>query len=217
MKILFVVSHPDDLEFSCGGLLAKLVEKQKCDDYVWGLQEPCADPPDEIKIHVFSDSADIEGNDGILEELSKSIHGVYGLVCNVHKYPTMHFREHYQAIRDDIFRIKQEFHPDVVYCKSPNAIHPDHQVIGEACESIFLETTIYAMEGIRDGYNQRINKWVSISAADLETKILAIMQYKSQERRSYSDADLIRAWARFRGGQVGKQYAEAFEILREIT
>ena len=110
MKILIVTAHPDDLEFSMGGTLARLIKEKH-----------------EFKIHVFSDSADVKGNDGIAGEVFDSIKGVYGLGCNIHKYPTMHFREHYQDIRDAIFKIKQDFQPDIVYCKSPNALHPDHQ------------------------------------------------------------------------------------------
>jgi len=198
MKILIISSHPDDIEFSMGATLAKLI----------GF---------DIEIHVFSDSADIKGNDGIQQEVFDSIQGVYGLDCTVHKYPTMHFRENYQDIRDDIFKIKQEFDPDVVYCKSPNGLHPDHQVIGEACESIFLECSVYAMEGLRDGHVQPINKWEIIDDEELNAKIKAIGCYRSQEKRHYSNIKTVEAIARFRGGQVGVEYAEGFEVLREVS
>jgi N-acetylglucosamine malate deacetylase 1 len=200
MKILIVSSHPDDIEFAMGATLNRLT---KGSDY--------------IEVHIFSQSEDIHGNEGIQEECNNSIHGIYKLDLHIHKYPTMHFSEHQQAIRDDIFKIKQEMHPDVVYCKSPNAIHPDHRLIGQACESIFLEQTIYAMEGVRDGHNQMINKWVEVSEDDLNVKIDAIACYKSQHRRGYSNAKTIEAWARFRGNQVGLQLAEGFEVLREIS
>jgi len=124
MKILIVTAHPDDLEFGMGATLAKLVNqrtKTPLDTIPPTKGAYKTAPEHQIKIHVFSNSADVKGNDGILQELSKSIHGVYGLSCTLHEYSTMHFGEHYQAIRDDIFRIKQEFHPDVVYCKSPNS------------------------------------------------------------------------------------------------
>ena len=200
MKILIVTAHPDDCEFSIGATLAKL---SRLDN--------------EIKIHVFSTSDTIEGNEGIVKESERSIHGIYNLDLNLHKYPTMHFIEHYQEIRDDIFRIKQEFHPDVVYCKSPKSIHPDHRVIGEACESIFLESTIYGMESIRDGHNQHINKWVEVSEEDLDVKISAIMCYKSQSRRGYRNSELIKSIARMRGNQVGRKFAEGFEVIRDVS
>jgi len=210
MKILIISAHPDDIEMSMGSTLAKLA---LTDNDHSGLDHETHT----LQIHILSSSHTIDGNAGITKELGKSLHGIYDLQFHLHEYPTMHFQEHYQAIRDDVFRIKQEFNPDVVYCKSPNAIHPDHRVIGEACESIFLECSVYAMEGIRDGQNQKINKWVSINAEDLNTKINAIKCYTSQTRRKYSDQSLIDAWARFRGAQVGVQFAEGFEVIREVS
>lgn len=171
----------------------------------------------DIRIHVFSNSVAIEGNEGIREELAASIRGVYDLDFTLHEYPTMHFTEHYQAIRDDIFRVKQKFNPHVVYTTSPNALHPDHRVVGEAVESIFLETTVYAMEGIRDGHNQHINKWVEVSLDDMLVKRVALEKYQSQKVRGYHDPELMESWARFRGGQIGKKYAEGFQVLREVS
>ncbi len=129
----------------------------------------------------------------------------------------MHFQANQQAIRDDIFKIKEDLHPDIVYCKSPNAIHPDHIVIGEACQSIFIESTIYALEGVRDGHKQLINKWNEISESDLDVKMAAIACYKTQNKRSYSDNKIMEAWARWRGSQVGVQFAEGFEVIREVS
>jgi len=200
MNILVVTAHPDDLEFSFGGSLNRLMHGK---DY--------------IEVHIFSQSDTIHGNEGIVEECTASIRGIYELDLHIHKYPTMHFSEHQQAIRDDIFKIKEELHPTVVFCKSPNSLHPDHRVIGEACESIFLESTVYAMEGIRDGHRQHINKWMEISADDLEVKLTAIGCYKSQRRRGYSNSKIIESWARFRGGQIGVEFAEGLEVIREIS
>ena len=200
MRILICTAHPDDIEFGCGATLNRLRNGK---DY--------------IEVHIFSQSDTIQGNEGIQEECKRSISDIYKLELHIHKYPTMHFIEHQQSIRDDIFKIKQKMHPDVIYCKSPNSLHPDHRVIGEACESIFLESTIYGIEGIRDGHNQLVNKWVEVSEEDLNVKIDALACYKSQERRTYSNSKTIEAWARFRGNQVGVQYAEAFEVIREVS
>lgn len=200
MRILIITSHLDDFEFGCGATVSRL--KREGHD---------------IRVCVFSASLTIEGNEGIKEEGVASVRGVYGLDFTVHDFLTMHFTEHYQDIRDIIFKLKQSFNPDVVYCKSPNSLHPDHRVIGEAVESIFLENTIYGMEGIRDGHNQRINKWVEVSSADLAVKQKALACYQSQKNKGYSDMQVIEGWARFRGAQVGKRYAEGFEVLKEVS
>lgn len=212
MKILIVSAHPDDIEMSMGATLARLANAETEMEPPGGLWTK----DNEIIVHVFSDSADVKGNDGIQQEVFDSMK-LYGLDCTVHKYPTMHFREHYQKIRDTIYKLKQEIDPDVVYCKSPNSLHPDHQVIGEACESIFLECTVYGMFGIRDGHNIRANKWVMVDQAELDLKLQSVMAYKSQQRRSYANSEFIIGQAKMRGMQVGVEYAEAFEVIREVS
>ena len=199
-KILIVTAHPDDAEFGMGATLHQLMNGK---DYV--------------ELHIFSQSDTIHGNEGIQDECKRSISDIYKLDLHLHKYPTMHFHEHQQAIRNDIFKLKQDLNPDIIYCKSPTAIHPDHIVIGDACESIFLEKTVYGLEGVRDGQNQVINKWNKISEEDLNVKMQALMCYKTQNIRAYSDAKVIEAWARWRGSQVGVEYAEGFEVIREVT
>ena len=206
MIILIATAHPDDVELCMGGTLAKLVQRQY-------------DIDDEITIllHIFSYSDTIPGNDNIAEELSKSVAGVYGLDRTVYKFPTMHFNEHNQEIRDRLFQVKQNTHPDVVYCTSPNALNPDHIVIGKACESMFFESTIYGMEGIRDGHNQKINKWEKIELEHLETKLDALSQYKSQSEKGYFKRGVILGHASYRGAQIGVPFAEGFEVIREVS
>jgi LmbE family N-acetylglucosaminyl deacetylase len=199
-KILFCTAHPDDLEFSAGATLSGLIKENH-----------------EISVHVFSTSESIYGNEGIIDEVKHSISDIYHLDLIVHRFPTMHFREHYQEIRDIVFKIKEDFIPDDVYCTSPNSLHPDHQVIGEACESIFLESSIFALENIRDGHNQKVNKWNSVTESDLDTKLLALNCYHSQKRRSYHDTKVVESIARFRGSQIGVEFAEAFEVIRVVT
>jgi LmbE family N-acetylglucosaminyl deacetylase len=199
-KVLIITAHPDDAELGCGGTMARLIRE--------GHQ---------VGVHVFSMSDSIEGNDGISEEVESSLHGVYNVDFAVHDYRTMYFTEQYQAIRNDIHSIKEFVKPDVVYCKSPHALHPDHRVIGEACESIFLETTVYGIEGIRDSQNQKINKWVELGVSDLDIKLQVLKKYKSQKDKHYFNPEAITAWARFRGTQIGKPFAEGFEVIREVS
>lgn len=199
MRILILGAHPDDVELSIGGTLSRLKREDN-----------------DIRVHVFSSSVTIEGNEGIKDEVVASIRGVYGLDLSVYDFPTMYFEDHYQEIRNRVYDLKQKFNPHMVLTKSPNALHPDHRIIGEAAESIFLDTTVYAMEGIRDFHNQRINKWWAFSEDDLDTKLKALACYKTQSDKLYFDREMIKAMAIFRGRQVGRNYAEGLEVIREI-
>jgi N-acetylglucosamine malate deacetylase 1 len=199
MKILIVSAHPDDIELCMGATLSRLKREGH-----------------EIQTHIFSDSKSIEGNENIDEELHESLK-IYGLDEIVYAFETMHFQESYQLIRQHIYEAKLEFNPDVVYCMSPHSLHPDHRVIGEACESIFLETTVYGMSWIRDWHNVDPDKFTKVTLDDMLVKRCAIECYKSQKDKTYTDPEILESIARVFGAQIGERYAEAFEVIREVS
>jgi hypothetical protein len=53
-----------------------------------------------------------------------------------------------------------------------------------------------------------------VSPDQLERKIGALTQYRSQQFRSYAKDEFIRSLARVRGTQVGQELAESFEVIR---
>ena len=57
---------------------------------------------------------------------------------------------------------------------------------------------------------------IKLELQDVENKIAAIAEYKSQTLRGYSDADFLRAQARTRGVRIGSEFAEAFEVIRMV-
>ena len=79
-----------------------------------------------------------------------------------------------------------------------------------------LEKTILYYEEIRGGINQHINCWNEISAMDLSAKYRLMDFYETQKKRHYTTDDAIGTMARFRGGQIKTNYAEAFELRRLI-
>ena len=55
-----------------------------------------------------------------------------------------------------------------------------------------------------------------VEEEDIQMKIKAMEQYKSQKRKFYAKEKLIRGLANFRGLQISVEYAEAFEVIRWI-
>ena len=51
----------------------------------------------------------------------------------------------------------------------------------------------------------------------LEIKVNALEKYKSQQHRPYANKEFIHSLCNVRGVQVGKKYAEVFEVVRIIT
>lgn len=203
MKILIVTAHPDDIEFGFGATL-------------WQL---CQQKENQIVALIMSDSMTIEENIGydLRKEAQDSLVNIYNISIILKTFPTMYFREHFQEIRNVIWEKKKQFRPDIIYCTSPMSSHPDHQVIGEACDSIFLESTIYCFEDLRGNQKQLVNKWNVVSEEDLSVKLNSVGCYKSQKAKAYTSLEGITSLARSRGLQVGQKYAEAFEVMREVA
>ena len=51
---------------------------------------------------------------------------------------------------------------------------------------------------------------------NLKKKCLALDRYVSQSHRDYANSEFVRSLAITRGTQVGRKYAETFEVIRLI-
>ena len=58
--------------------------------------------------------------------------------------------------------------------------------------------------------------FVKLSKKDVEFKIKILEEYKSQSHRPYMVKDFIESLAKTRGLQVNMNYAECFEIIRQV-
>jgi len=57
---------------------------------------------------------------------------------------------------------------------------------------------------------------IKLTAQDVDKKIQAIAEYKSQLGRAYSSPEFLRAQALTRGTRIRATYAEAFELIRIV-
>lgn len=201
-RILILGAHPDDIEFAMGGTLAKLKREKN-----------------QIFVAVFSPSLQLTQNKHILEELHNSMK-IFGIRDNQYKlfdFRTRMFPVSSPEIQNEIFNLKKELRPEIVFCPAENAMHPDHSTVGRCVNSVFQETPIYSYEDVRGNHKQMITHWEEITKSDLEKKILALKCYKSQFKRHYYNFDKIRALASSRGLQIGLDLVEGFEHIRSIT
>ena len=197
--ILILGAHPDDIEFAMGGTVARLIEE--------GAQ---------ITVAVMSKSMHIAQNQDILAELENSM-ATFGIKdFQVHDFETRRFEQQSTEIRDTVFKLKKDLAPELVFCTSPVAMHPDHAALGRACKSVFQETTVLAYEDIRGNHDMLINQWFKLTGGHVDTKVKALSCYNSQAGRAYFDMEQIRAVAMARGIQIGARFAEGFEALRVV-
>ena len=195
-RILIVGAHPDDIEFGLGATLNQIKDE-------------------DIKIVVFSSTTNLNG-EKIIDELNNSMR-IYGLSCTLIKdIENMNFVNQEREIKQKLYDIKTEFKPDIIFTTSKRSYNPDHQVLGVSCLNVFQEQTVLFYEVVRGDYEHRANLYNKVTEDDVIVKQQALMQYKTQTKRTYLTARIIESQMIFRGSQCSAHLAESFEVGRII-
>lgn len=195
MKYLFIGSHLDDIEVSCGATIAKMVKENEV--HYMGLS-PCHNP---IALELEAMNA------------TKTL-GIPRKNVKCFSFPVRYFNAHRQDIADLIIRATKEIEPDIVFSHSTHDKHPDHRCVAEETQRVFKGSLItYA-----GPWNAQLreNYFVSFDSEVLKTKIEAIKCYHSQSERPYTQPEFIEGMARTTGIKCNSEFAEGFEIIRLI-
>lgn len=203
--ILVLAPHTDDGEFGCGGTIAKYAADGARVIYVaFSAAEQSVLP------HLPRDILRTE------VKLATAALGVRDADCLVFDFEVRRFPELRQKILDRLIALNREFSPDMVFLPSVNDTHQDHQTIAHEGFRAFKRTTMLGYEVPWNNLDFRTSCFVDIGEEHVETKIRAVGMYQSQQHRSYASAEFIRSLALTRGVQIGKRYAEAFEVVRWV-
>ncbi len=126
------------------------------------------------------------------------------------------FPEQRQKILDKMIGLQKKYQPDMVFLPSANDTHQDHQTIAQEGFRAFKRTTMLGYEVPWNNLDFRTSCFVDVSENHLKSKINALDKYESQKHRNYANEEFIRSLALTRGVQIGKRYAEAFEVVRWV-
>ena len=200
MKILALSPHPDDVEFGCGGFLAKHSR-------------------DEILIVYFSMC-----NESMTKFPKNTLHnevsGANTVLLTDYKvlgFEVRRFNESRQDILEELVTLRNTFNPDLVLIPSVSDVHQDHTVIHEEAKRAFNYVNMLAYELPWNCRGFKPNYFVPLGEYAIEKKVDMIEAYKSQAWRHYANADFINSLAVVRGAQCNRGYAEAFETITWIT
>jgi LmbE family N-acetylglucosaminyl deacetylase len=203
--VLVLAPHTDDGEFGCGGTVAKFTRLGSRVIYAaFSAAEQSVLP------HLPRD---------ILRTEVKQATSALGIAkedCLVFDFEVRRFPEMRQRILDRLIELERRFKPDMVFLPSVNDTHQDHQTIAHEGFRAFKRTTMLGYEVPWNNLDFRTSCFVEISDGDLEKKMEALAQYESQRHRTYADGQFIRSLASTRGVQIGKRYAETFEVVRWV-
>jgi N-acetylglucosamine malate deacetylase 1 len=204
-KILILAPHTDDGEFGCGGTINKLISEGA--DVYYAAFSAC----EQSVLPQFP-------KDILIKEVKAAteVLGIPPQNLLLFKYDVRTFNFHRQAILDDIIRLRNDIQPDLVFTPSVNDIHQDHATISNEAVRAFKFTSILCYELPWNNFNFTTTCFFELDEKHIATKVKALKEYQSQAHRPYADEDFIRSLARIRGVQIGKKYAEVFEMVRWI-
>ena len=205
-RVLVLAPHTDDGEFGCGGTIAKLINQG-------------------VDVHYIAFSACEQSvlphfpSDILITEVKRATRtlGIKNKNLHLLKYDVRTFNYNRQAILDDIIKFRNKINPDLVFIPSINDIHQDHATIANEAVRAFKFCNILCYEMPWNNFNFATTSFIILNEENIDIKIEALKEYKSQEHRPYANEEFIRSLARVRGVQVGERYAEVFEVIRLIS
>ena len=155
----------------------------------------------------------------ILEKEVKEATKVLGIKPNnllLYKYRVRHFANNRQEILEDLVKLEKDLHPDLVFMPAIHDLHQDHTTIAYEGLRAYKKTSILAYEMPWNNLNFATQSFITFTEEELNKKLKALDCYNSQKGRSYVSAEFIRSLAITRGVQIGKKYAEIFEVVRWV-
>lgn len=209
MKILAVGAHMDDIEIACGGTIAKAVKA--------GHQ---------VKVLIMSRSG-YTNKEGYVQRTDDIavLEGTRALqrlgVCDIEifDFPTKDI-----PFRSDVINVIDvcisDYNPDIIFTHHPFDTHQAH--VGTSNATIAAarrRNTVFFYEPItpsgRSYVAFRPQLYVDIEST-LEDKLASLREHKSEYNKFGGEDWVTGVMCRcgFRGYEIGKKYAEAFEVLR---
>ncbi len=209
MKILAVGAHLDDIEIACGGTLAKAVE--------YGH---------DVKVLIMSRSG-YTNKEGMVQRsdevaVREGTAALYTL--GISDVEILDFETKDIPFRSDVVNAidvcMSAYDPDIIFTHHPFDTHQAHEGVSKASiAAARRKNTVFFYEPITPSGRSYVafkpTLYVDIEST-LEKKI-ASLKCHTTEYNKFGAEDWIegvRCRCGFRGYEIGKKYAEAFEILR---
>ncbi len=204
-KVLVLAPHTDDGELGCGGSIAKLINDGHQVYYV-AFSSCKKSLPKGMDENTLID--ELNAATKILGIPSENV-----IVLN---FDVRRFKYDRQDILEQMIEIRNKIQPSLVFLPCSTDIHQDHQVVYEEGVRAFKQTSILGYEMPWNNVSMETTSFIKLTERDVNYKVAALKEYKSQKHRGYLNTNFITSLATIRGVQIGATYAEAFEVVRWI-
>lgn len=213
MKILVLAAHPDDETLGCGATISRLASEGHY-----------------IKLLTFTDGISARGPS------AENRNDRLDTVCNILGMKDYNFAN-YPDNRMDIISLLDigqyieknvDFQPDIIFTHHPDCLNIDHSLVYRATVTAFRpqigsKTKIYSYYIPSSTDYNPLNSFNGNSYFDVtdhkDVKLKCIKECYDEEMRkpphsrSYENIEnLMKTW----GSEVGLQYAEKFQLIREV-
>ncbi len=225
LRVMVVMAHPDDAEFTVAGTVAKWTQEGHeviyviCTDGSRGSNDPGMPPEHLAPIREAEQRA------------AAQVLGVKETVFLGYEDGTL---QPTLELRRDITRAIRRYRPDIVVCADPTRRyhdnylnHPDHRAAADAAlDAVFpsARTRWIFPELLKEGLEPHTVKevyiigprspdlWVDISQT-IDFKIAALKKHESQVGDWDDLEEFIKGWNEETGRERGMAYAEAFKRI----
>jgi LmbE family N-acetylglucosaminyl deacetylase len=203
LRILCLGAHADDIEIGCGGTVLRFVAEHPDASFGWV---------------VFSGSGPRAGE-------AEASAAAFLAGCPDRQISILNFKDGYfpsqgAEIKDTFERLKSRFTPTLIFTHFKKDAHQDHRVIAELTYNTFRDHLILEYEVPKyDGDLGNPNLFTTLSAAQAEKKIAALMEYFSTQRsHSWFNAETFQAMLRLRGtfSKTATGLAEGFYCRKMV-
>lgn len=209
MKILVVGAHLDDIELACGGTIAKAIEA--------GHQ---------VKTLIMSKSGytnidgSIQREDSVaVIEGTNALHKLGVTDIEILNFPTKDI-PFCSDVVNEIDKCISSYKPDIIFAHHPFDTHQAHVGVSQSTiAAARRKNTILFFEPIAPSGRSYVafkpQVYVDISSV-IDKKIASLKEHKSEYNKFGGESWVsgVENRAGFRGYEIGKKYAEAFELLR---
>lgn len=197
--ILAIAPHLDDIELGVGGTIYKLGKENRV--HYLGLSMP-----------------PLVERESFMNEFWKSaIHlGLSRERMILKDYDPRDLFKDRMDILQLFYDTYQALKPDIVFVPNSNDIHQSHQVVYQEARRAFKFSTILGYELPWNSLSFNMDVFIELTAKEIKVKQESINCFESQKQRTFFSNDILTDLAKLRGKQIGRDYAECFELTRLI-
>lgn len=199
MNVLAIGAHPDDIEYGCGGMLAKYARKGNV-VYMFVASDGALGGESDVRRREQKDSAQVLG-------VREVFWGGY-LDTEV------------PLSRELIVRLEtviRQVEPRMIFVNDPDDTHQDHRHLAQCAMSATRYVPNFLFYEVPSTQNFSPNCFTDIADV-LDVKLLSLEAHRSQVTKTNIEdltiLELAKSCANFRGIQARVKYAEAFHSVR---